>query len=189
MSVLPIYNCFHPVLKQKTKAIENIDDNINQLVRDMFDTMRNTERGVGLAANQVGKDNSIIIIDVSDVDELDKIPPLVLINPIITAYSDETGVYQEGCLSVPVLYEDVVRPDSISITYYDLNEKEIKMDATGFLARVMQHEVDHLNGILFFERLSSFRKTLAKNKLKKLQKGEYDVDYPMIDVDGKAHTN
>ena len=186
MAVLPIYNSFNPVLKQEAKPIKEITDEIEKLAKDMFDTMRNTENGVGLAANQVGKDVAMIVMDLSNVDEykdsgLDK---LVLINPQITNYSDATDFYNEGCLSVPGFYDDVERPISITLQYTDLEGKEIIQECTGFFARVVQHEIDHLNGILFYEKLTAFRRTLNKGKLRKIQAGEYEIHYDMIDAEG-----
>jgi len=187
MAKLPIYNSFHPILKQKTDRVEKITDDIKQLVTDMFETMYDTKRGVGLAANQVGKNLSIVVIDVREVKGLEDTAPMVLINPIIKKYSEEKEFCEEGCLSIPVLYEEVERSSEITIEYTDINGTIITREASGFLARVMQHEVDHLNGITFYDRLSAFRKSLAKNKMKRLKKGEYEVDYDMVDADGSKH--
>jgi len=191
MSVLPIFNSFNPILKQKTKPISEITDEIKNLAKDMFDTMRNTENGVGLAANQVGKDVAMIVIDLSDVDEYKDsgIGELVLLNPQITDFSDETDFYNEGCLSSPGFYEDVERPISITLQYMDLNGETVILECKNFFARVVQHEIDHLNGILFYEKLSAFRKTLSKNKLRKIQNGDYEIHYKMIDADGNLQTN
>lgn len=185
MSVIPIYNCFHPALKVKTDKIEQIDSNIKQMVDDMFDTMYNVGNGVGLAANQVGKDKSLVVIDISIGEENAPRRPIVMINPEIIGNSDEEIEEIEGCLSVPEFWEKVIRPVEIKVKYWDLDEKEIIQDVDGFLARCMQHEIDHLNGILFYERISQLRKTLSKNKLKKLQKGLVVPDYPMIQANGK----
>jgi peptide deformylase len=184
MSILPIYNCFHPILKQKTQPITEITDEIKQLSEDMFNTLRKTSNGIGLAANQVGKAISMFVINISEVEEYENIPPFVCINPEIISYSDETNLYQEGCLSAPTFYEDVERPDSITIKFYDINMNEITESFTGFLARVVQHEYDHLQGILFYDRISAFKRTINRNKLKRLKMNEFEIDYTMIDAEG-----
>lgn len=178
--VLPIYNAFHPILKQKTKEVVNIDDEILQLIKDMYETMDFAD-GIGLAANQVGK--SISILTVNDIyDENDKLihSKKAYINPIIESYSEETDDFNEGCLSVPELREVVTRPKEIQIRYLEINGNEKKETVDGLLARVLQHEIDHLNGILFFERISPFRRTIIQNKLKKIKKGLIIPDYPMV---------
>ena len=191
MAILPIYNGFNSALKQKAKPIAEITDEIQNLASDMFDTMRNTENGVGLAANQVGKDVAMIVIDLSDIEVYrnDGLGELVLINPQIIDFSAETDFYNEGCLSVPGFYEDIERPIAVTVKYMDLNGNEITRECSGFFARVVQHEIDHLNGILFYEKLTAFRKTLTKNKLRKIQSGEYEVSYNMIEADGSLHND
>ena len=184
MSVLPIYNCFHPVLKQKAKPVEEFNDELRSFIDNMYQSMYRAD-GIGLAANQVGDNRSIFIIDTTPTEEQGKsIGPLTLINPEIISFSDDKVEFQEGCLSVPKYFEDVVRPEAIEIKYLDIDMKEHKIEVDSILARVIQHEYDHLNGILFYERLTPIRRTLAKSKLKKIKRGEYDVDYPMILPDG-----
>lgn len=185
MAILPIYNCFHPVLKKKTAEVKEFNQEIKDLVRDMFETMTNTGNGVGLAANQVGIEKSVIVIDVNQEGKPPVMPPLVLINPIITSFSDEKVEDREGCLSVPDLYEQVLRSKEIEVTYFDANMKEYKKVYSDFVARVIQHEVDHLNGILFYERITPLRRTLAKNKLRKIEKGLLLGDYPMVMPNGE----
>jgi peptide deformylase len=107
-----------------------------------------------------------------------------MINPEIVEFSDEKVIEQEGCLSVPDFYEEVERPVNILVKYLDLQEKEHIDEVTGYLARVMQHEIDHLNGILFYQRLSPLKKTLSKNKLNKIKKGIILPDYPFVLPDG-----
>lgn len=185
MAILPIYNCFHPVLKKKTAAVEEFNQEIKDLVENMLATMNNTGNGVGLAANQVGIEKSIVVIDINMDDKPPIMEPLVLINPIITAFSDDIIEDKEGCLSVPDLYEQVPRSKEIELTYYDINMKEYNVTFNDFLARVVQHEADHLNGILFYERISPLRRTLAKNKLRKIEKGIILGDYPMVLPNGE----
>lgn len=184
MAFLPVYNCFNPILKKKTEPIKNIDSKINKLIDDMFETMYEAE-GVGLAANQVGQGISLIVIDTAPNTEAKHYPPIVLINPIITSRSDEEIEFQEGCLSVPGIHEYVKRPEAIEVKFLDKNGKENVIEANDYLARVVQHEYDHLKGILFFERFSPLRRTLVKSKLKKIQRGQMAADYPMIDPMGK----
>jgi len=184
MSILPIYNCFHPVLKKKTKPVEEFNEELSIFIDNMYQTMYRAD-GIGLAANQVGDNRSIFIIDTTPSEENGKsIGPLTLINPEIISYSDETAEFQEGCLSVPKFFEDVIRPEAIEIKFFDLEMKEHKMEVDSIVARVILHEYDHLNGTLFFERLTPIRRTLAKSKLKKIKQGEYNIDYPMIMPDG-----
>jgi len=183
--IIPIYNCFHPILKERTKHIDKVTDEIKTLINNMFDTLANTENGVGLAANQVGNNSSLFVINVSEVDEYKGMDKLVFINPKIINYSEETNFYQEGCLSVPTFYEDIERPISIVIQYFDIEMTNKTAEFSGFLARVIQHEYDHLEGILFFEKLSTFKKTLSKNKLKKIKYGNIEIDYDMISPTGK----
>lgn len=183
--ILPIYNAFHPILKTKTKRVEDITDNVLKLIDNMFETMNYAE-GIGLAANQVGTSLSLLIV--GDIyDENDKLihPKKAYINPEILAFSEEVEEFNEGCLSVPELRENVVRPSEIEVRFFDVNGKEHKINANGLLARVLQHEIDHLNGILFFERISPLRRTLIQNKLKKIKKGLIIPDYPMVLPDGK----
>jgi peptide deformylase len=185
MAVIPIYNCFHPVLKKKTSKIENIDGKINTLVKNMFDSLYNISNGVGLAGNQVGEEKSLFIVDLSIGSDTPKSAPMVFINPEILEFSDDESEESEGCLSIPEYYEKVKRPKSIKVRYYDLKEKEYTQDLDGFAARVFQHEYDHLGGILIYERISPIRRTLSKNKLNRLRRGQLIPNYPMVQPDGK----
>lgn len=178
--ILPIYTYNHPVLKAKTSAVTDMSDDLRTLIESMFTTMAHA-RGIGLAANQVGKGLSLTVIDISDMDDAGgKVEPLVLINPVIEAYSDEEDEYEEGCLSLPDFHDVVVRPTGIQVRYLDADMKEQVREADGILARVMQHEIDHLNGIYFFERLSPIRKTLASGKLKRIARGDIEPAYEIF---------
>jgi peptide deformylase len=180
MPILPIYNCFHPILKKKTEAITQYDQELKDLVTNMFETMYFAD-GVGLAANQVGFSKSLFLVDVAQLnDERASHPPVAMINPKITSFSEEVITFEEGCLSIPSLHEDVIRPQEIEISYFDIDMKEHKVIANEFFARVIQHEYDHLNGTLFFEKISPFRRTLAKSKLMRIKKGEIIKNYDMI---------
>jgi peptide deformylase len=177
--ILPIYTYNHPVLKAKTDQITEMTDDLQRLIDDMFETMHNAN-GIGLAANQVGKGLALTVIDVSDAEEEETPTPLTLINPVIEAYSDITEEFEEGCLSLPEFREVVVRPEAIQVRYLDRDMKEHVLEVDGLLARVMQHEIDHLNGIYFFERLSAIRRTLSSSKLKRIAKGMVETEYPLF---------
>ena len=185
MSVLAIYNCFHPVLNKPTKFIDEIDDKIVALANNMLETLRNTGNGIGLAANQVGESQSLIVIDLSASKEYKNEKPIIMINPIISDSSEELVEYEEGCLSIPDFYEKILRPSEVQVQYYDLKGKEYNVNADAILARVMQHEIDHLNGILFYQRLSPLKRNLTKNKLNKIKNGIVLPDYPYVLADGK----
>ncbi len=148
--ILPIYLDPKPVLTRKTQPLtaeQILSSQIHTLIDDMIDTMKNAE-GIGLAAPQVGSDVSVAIVGVGDLMESD-VDILELINPVITKSSHETSIAEEGCLSIPGIYGTVKRPTSITVEYIDRNGNKKIMDATNMVARVIQHEIDHLNGILF----------------------------------------
>lgn len=185
MAILSIYSCFHPVLRKKTEPITEINDEIVKLSKDMFETMYNAE-GAGLAGNQVGVSKSIVVVDLSYYNENNKkYKPLLMINPEILSVSDETSEFQEGCLSVPQVNENVIRPKAIQFRYYDLDAKEYVVEDDDLLARVVQHEIDHLNGKLFYERISPLRRAMIKSKLKKIEKSEILPAYPFINHKGE----
>ena len=140
------------VLRQPAKRVAKIDDNIRKLVKQMLQTMYSKD-GIGLAAPQVGVNKQLLVIDC----ELDKpeIPPLVLINPKITRSSSEVCSSEEGCLSIPGVYLDVTRALAIEVSFKDENGKPHKIQAKDLLARVIQHEMDHLNGVMFVDRVEN----------------------------------
>jgi len=180
--ILPVYTYNHAVLKQKTSQIDDMSDELNALIDDMFATMYNAN-GIGLAANQVGKGLSLTVIDTQESDDDESSSssePLVLINPVIEAFSDEEEEFEEGCLSLPDLRDVVIRPTAIQVRYLDRLMKEQVREVDGILARVMQHEIDHLNGIYFYERLSPIRRTLASGKLKRIARGDIEPDYEIF---------
>jgi len=180
--ILPVYTYNHAVLKQKTSQIDDMSDELNTLIDDMFATMYNAN-GIGLAANQVGKGLSLTVIDTQESDDDESSSssePLVLINPVIEAFSDEEEEFEEGCLSLPDLRDVVIRPTAIQVRYLDRLMKEQVREVDGILARVMQHEIDHLNGIYFYERLSPIRRTLASGKLKRIARGDIEPDYEIF---------
>lgn len=154
------------------------------LIKDMFETMRNAS-GIGIAANQVGSDKSIFVIDLSMVEGYEKSKPQVFINPKIVYKSSETVIYEEGCLSVPMLKADVERPEFIKIIYNDANFKEQTLEADDFLARVIQHEFDHLKGILFTDKVDEPTKKRIKEELLKIKHRNIKIDYPITELKAK----
>ncbi len=181
MAFLPIYSCFHPIMKKSTEPITEIDGDILRLAQDMIETMH-TADGCGLAGNQIGLSKSIVVIDTWAFENAKtKYKNLVLINPTIISSSEEETDYKEGCLSVPDIHEIVKRPKAIQLKYYDLSGNEKIIEDDDILARVAQHEVDHLNGILFYEKFSPMRRTLTKSKLKKILKGQLLPEYKFVD--------
>ncbi|NET36121.1 MAG: peptide deformylase [Cyanothece sp. SIO1E1] len=140
------------VLRQSTKRISRVDNEIRQLARQMLQTMYSSD-GIGLAGPQVAVHKQIIVVD-CEPDEAAK-PPMVLINPVITGFSQQLCVAQEGCLSIPKVFLDVVRPTAIEVSYKDENGRPQKLQATDFLARVIQHEIDHLTGVMFVDRVEN----------------------------------
>lgn len=138
--------------------------------------------GVGLAANQVGYDKSLFIVDLSQVEGYEKQKQIVMINPEIKLFSEEKVIIEEGCLSIPYLRAEVERPGMIKINYYDTDMKEHTLEADKFLARVIQHEFDHLQGVMFVDRLTEQERKRLKGELNKIKKRKIDADYPITDL-------
>ncbi|MBI4720046.1 MAG: peptide deformylase [Chitinivibrionia bacterium] len=156
-----------PVLRKKAARIELFDEKLKEFAAAMIRTMI-AERGIGLAAPQVGISKRLIIaLGMRDLDDASA-PPLVLANPVATDRSSETWSYEEGCLSVPGISAAVIRPNEVSVAYQDLAGEERTISAEGIFARILLHEIDHLDGTLFIDHLSSANKSLAKSKLKRL---------------------
>lgn len=167
MAILPILVAPHPVLKTKSKPVDEVTPELAKLMDDMLDTMYDAP-GIGLAAPQVGVSKRILVIDVARDGE--KPQPLKIANPEIIWESEELGVYEEGCLSFPEQYAEVQRPARVKVRYLDENNKKQEMDADGLLATCIQHEMDHLEGIVFVDHLSTLKRNMILRKLKKLQK-------------------
>jgi peptide deformylase len=155
-----------PVLRQRAQPVSPADADIRRLVDDLFETMR-AAKGVGLAANQVGVAQRVAVVDVGE--ELG--PPLVLINPRIVEVGAERESAEEGCLSIPDVFAEVDRAHSIALEALDRDARPYRITVTGFKARAVQHEIDHLDGILFLDRLSAVKRGLLLAKWKKLRKG------------------
>ncbi len=169
MALLPIITAPDPRLKKVCKPVEAVDDEIRQLMDDMLETMYNAP-GIGLAAPQVGVLKRVIVVDVSG-DEEPK-APLFIANPELVWVSDDDAKYEEGCLSLPEYYGDVVRPAAIKLRYLD-HENEIReLSADGLLATCIQHEMDHLEGILFVDHLTALKRNMILRKLLKAKKAD-----------------
>ena len=155
------------LLRQKADRLINITSEDIKIANQMMDTMIKAP-GVGLAANQVGILKQIITINFED-KENDKRANYILFNPSIIEYSEEKVIMEEGCLSLPEQYADIERPKKIFLEYIDENEKNIKKEIDGYEARILQHEIDHLSGILFVDYLSSLKRNIIIKKVKKLK--------------------
>ncbi len=180
MSILPITVYGDSILRKKASPVLEIDDTLISIIRNMFQTMHNAN-GIGLAANQIGLAKRVFIVDVSPVEGYEKIKPMTLLNPKIVSKSDDLDSYEEGCLSIPELKSEVIRPKGIEISFFDLDMKEYKMEVDDLIARVIQHELDHLNGVLFIDHLSEENKKKFKKHLNKIKNRKLDVGYPITE--------
>ena len=178
MSIIPITMCGDKILRKKASIVTNIDDEIIGIISDMFQTMRNAN-GIGLAANQVGLNKQIFVADISPVEGYEKYKPIVMINPKIISKSDETVSIEEGCLSIPELREEVIRPKGVFVSFIDVNMREHTIEADELFARVIQHEYDHLQGVLFIDYFDDEKKKQYKKHLEKIRKRKLDIDYPI----------
>jgi peptide deformylase len=186
--ILPIVAYGDPVLRKTCKKVETDDPDLKALIASMFETMYKAS-GVGLAAPQVGLAKRLFVIDATpfaDDEELSseeqkelKGFKKVFINAKMEEESGKNWLFNEGCLSIPDIREDISRRDTITITYLDENFKSHTETYDGLLARVIQHEYDHIEGILFTDKLSSLKKRLLKGKLSNISKGKINVDYRM----------
>jgi peptide deformylase len=167
MAILPIKIYGDRVLRRQAKKITRVDQNIRELASDMLKTLKEAG-GIGLAANQVGEEKQLFVIDRSFFSVTPgQDSPLIVVNPVLVEWHGEQ-TSEEGCLSIPGTYADVTRQLEVLVKGIDLDEKEIEIQGKGFLSRVLLHEIDHLNGLLFVDHLSSIRRKLLAKKLKKL---------------------
>lgn len=176
---LSVYVIGSQVLKKKAEDIDKSFEGLDQLIADMFETMYKSD-GVGLAAPQIGKSIRLFVVDstpFSENDESLKDFKKAFINAKITEFSGEKIYYNEGCLSVPGIREEVQRYEKIRIEYYDENFEFHDEEFSGIKAWIIQHEYDHIEGVLFVERLSSIRKKLIKSKLKTIEGGKFEASY------------
>jgi peptide deformylase len=172
MAIRPIFETPDPLLRQISKPVETFDDELRTLVADMFDTMYDAP-GIGLAAVQVGVPIRLLVIDLQEPEEEGGEPvrdPRVFINPEILWHSDSEVPYTEGCLSVPEQYAEVMRPDRIRARWRDENGNPNEEEIDGLLAVCLQHEMDHLDGVLFIDHLSRLKREMVLKKLAKWRK-------------------
>ena len=169
---MPIYETPDPILRQISTPVERVDDELRKLIDDMFDTMY-AAPGIGLAAVQVGVPKRLLVIDLQEPEVEDGEPirdPRVFINPQILETSETTRPYQEGCLSVPDQYAEVLRPDRVRARWQDRDGTQREEWIDGLLAVCLQHEIDHLNGILFIDHLSRLKRDMIMKKLVKARR-------------------
>ena len=169
MPIRPLVVLPDPRLRLKSEPVGAVSDDIRTLAQDMLDTMYDAP-GVGLAAIQIGVPKRVITMDVSK-SEIER-NPLVLINPEVVWASEETRVYEEGCLSIPEYYEEVERPERVRFRYTTLDGEIVEADADGLMATCVQHEIDHLNGVLFIDHLSKLKRDRVTKKFAKAAKRE-----------------
>lgn len=165
MALLPILHYPDPRLRTIAKPVETIDDSIKTLIADMFETMYHA-RGIGLAATQVDRHVQVVVMDLAAENQEPQ--PKVYINPKVTPLTDELGTYKEGCLSIPDVYDDIKRPVRVQIDALDADGKPFSIEADGLLAVCIQHELDHLNGVLFVDYLSRLKQDRAIEKVRKV---------------------
>jgi peptide deformylase len=180
MAILPIVLYNDPVLRAKAIAIESDSKKLQRLIDDMFETMYEAS-GVGLAAPQIGESIRLFVVDadvmVEDYPEAPKYGPMVFINPEIMEQGETKVEFEEGCLSLPDLRERVSRPNQITVRFLDRSFVPQELPLNGWMSRVFQHELDHLDGVLFFDHLGSFKQRLLARRLAMIDAGEVEADY------------
>ena len=175
--IYPVVLYGDPVLKKEAREVDPIDVDIKELVADMFETMYQAN-GVGLAAPQIGKSLRVFVIDSTPMDEEgSKGVKKAFINPEILEETGDEWAFEEGCLSIPGIREDVHRAEIVKIRYEDEEGNEHEDEFDDLVARIIQHEYDHIEGILFTDHISAFKKRLLKGRLTNISKGKVDVDY------------
>ena len=165
MAVREILVVPHPILKQVSQPVEKVDDELRALMDDMLETMY-AAPGIGLAAIQIGVPKRVIVMDLAGQGEEKR--PRYFVNPEIVWASDDTAPYEEGCLSVPEIYDEVERPAKVKLRYLNYQGEPVEEDADGLFAVCIQHEMDHLEGVLFIDHLSRLKREQAVKKVKKL---------------------
>ena len=181
--ILPVRLYGDPVLRRVADDVSGDSESIRQLIDDMIETMRGA-RGIGLAAPQVGRPERIFVADLAPElrpAEAREHPPeaMTFVNPEIIEEGDEQSEFDEGCLSIPDIVETVRRPERIRIKYLDRRFQPQELEADGLAARVIQHEMDHLEGVLFLDRISAFRRRLLRRKLRDIASGNVEAEYPL----------
>jgi peptide deformylase len=167
MSIKPLIILPDSILRQVSKPVERVDADLRKLADDMLETMYDAP-GIGLAAIQIGEPRRLLVIDLAKEGEEPQ--PHVFINPEVLVSSDQRSVYEEGCLSIPDYYAEVERPASVRVKYLDRDGKLQEIQAEGLMATCLQHEIDHLNGVLFIDHISKLKRDMVVRKFKKLAK-------------------
>lgn len=187
--VFPIYLLGTDILRQVTEPVQEDSPELQAFIDDMIETMH-AAKGIGLAAPQVGRKERVFIVDVSPMQEDFteagvELPeqPMVFLNAEILAESEEETEFEEGCLSIPDIHEVVERPEALRIRYLDRSFTEREEEYDGMLARVIQHEYDHVDGVLFLDHLTSFKRRLLKRKLQDIREGRTDASYSVFAKD------
>ncbi|MCR9174793.1 MAG: peptide deformylase [Alphaproteobacteria bacterium] len=173
MALLPIIWAPDPILKTTSKPVEAVDDSLRQLMDDMLETMYKAP-GIGLAAPQVGVNRRVIVMDVSREGDDEHPAPLAMANPKVVWSSDASKVFEEGCLSLPDMFAEVERPADVKVEYIDRDGKLRTLDADGVLAVCVQHEIDHLDGVLFVDHISALKRNMILRKMVKAKKSRDD---------------
>jgi peptide deformylase len=201
--ILPVYTYGAQILRERTQRVQSDSEEIQRLIDDMIETMHGAS-GVGLAAPQVGRSERLFVIDLRAAEEelvdyeeadesetaLQSIVPLVFINPELELLEGARVDFEEGCLSVPELREEVERPEAVRIQFHDRFFQARELEVDGLLARVIQHEFDHLDGVLFVDHLSPLKRRLIRRRLREMARGEVTADYPIITpIDKKWQTS
>lgn len=163
MALRPLHLLGSPALRQRAEEVGSVDDGVRQLVQDLLDTMRE-ERGIGLAANQIGVTRRVAVVQLGEND------PIVLIDPVIIE-KEGTVRGEEGCLSIPEIFADVERAASVTVETTTLDNQRRRLEATDLTSRAIQHEIDHLDGVLFLDHLSPLKRRMLLKKWKKMRKG------------------
>jgi peptide deformylase len=169
MALLPILEVPDPRLKVKAAPVTEVDAELRKTVSDMLETMYKAP-GIGLAGTQVGVMKRICVVDVADRKAGEEPRPMVLLNPDVAWRSEDEDTAEEGCLSLPNQYADVTRPKAVRVRYLDLEGAEQEVEADGLLARCLQHEIDHLDGVLFVDRISALKRNMILRKLAKARR-------------------
>jgi peptide deformylase len=178
VAILPIYTYDQSILRRKARQIKVVDNGLAALALDMLETMRKAN-GIGLAANQVGSLQRIIVVDLSGMEEHKDFVPLIMLNPQVT-FEEGRLVMEEGCLSIPEIRDEVERSEKIRVRYRNLAFEEKEIETEGLAGRVILHEIDHLNGVLFIDHLSAVKRKLLRGRLNKIRRSEIEVNYPVI---------
>jgi peptide deformylase len=178
MALLPVNLYGDDILNKKAVKVTKVDDKLLAFISDMFDTMENAD-GIGLAANQVSSSHSLFIVNLSHIEEYAHLGKMIFLNPHLENYSKESVVKEEGCLSIPNIHAEVVRPNAVTLVYQDLKLEKQKLEADDWLARVIQHEHDHLLGIFFTDKVSDEKKKELKKALQDIKDRKIDCDYPV----------